>query len=261
MELEDYKEQNFYNKGYPEENTFVVCEVTSIDKNSGIYVTLLEYSNIVGMVHLGEISKKRRFNLLSITRVGNKEVLLVNSVNIDRNYIDLSKKRVTQEDRKKCTEKFSNARLALESMRHVSRTLTRDLDELMKTVIWPNFNPEQDFRKSFWSESMSSLIEKDIFDVMVRKISKPKVSSRSTIHVTCFTQDGVIAIKESFKGLDKRIVCTTITPPEYSVNVKDYKGTPKECEDFLKEQLNIISKNITGRGGSYSLKNIETIQQ
>jgi translation initiation factor 2 subunit 1 len=259
--IPEQKEKNFYKQDYPEEDTFVLCQIESVDKTSGIHVTLLEYSNIPGMVHLGEISKKRRFNLSSMVKVGNKEVLLVNSVDIDRNEIDLSKKRVTQEDRQKCNKKFSNAKLALESMRHVSRTLEKDLDELMETVIWPNFKPENDFRKSFWSESMIDIIDKDIHDVMAQKISKPKVSAKSVVHITCFTEEGITAIKESFEGLDKRLVCTTITPPEYSVTIKDYQGTVKESEDFLKEQLKIISKNITERSGTFALKSIETVQQ
>ena len=253
--------QRFYKQEYPNEDSFVLCQVTEIDKNIGITVKLLEYSNIQGMVHLSEISKKRRFNISGITKVGKREVLLVNSVDIEKNYIDLSKKRVTEEDRKKCTDRFSNSKIAMDSMKHVSRKLNMDLGELMESVIWPNFNPEEDFKKSFWTNDLTDNISKEILDTMAKRIPKPKVSTRSVVDITCFTDDGISSIKKSFEGLDKRTMCTTITPPEYSVTVKDYQGTLSECEDFLKGQLEIISKNITNLGGTYVLKSLETVHQ
>jgi len=88
----------FYEQEYPEVEDIVLVQVLRIDDKSGAYVSLLEYDGKEGMINLGEISKRRIRSMAKILKVGSTEVCMVVSVDEDKGYINLSKKRVAAED-------------------------------------------------------------------------------------------------------------------------------------------------------------------
>lgn len=62
---------------------------------------------------------------------------MVLRVDKDKGYIDLSKRRVGQEDIDSCDQRFSKAKMVHSIMRHVAETCGQDLEELYSKVAWP----------------------------------------------------------------------------------------------------------------------------
>ncbi|GFZ21789.1 eukaryotic translation initiation factor 2 subunit 1 [Actinidia rufa] len=75
---------------YPEIDTAVMVQVKSIGEICA-YVSLLEYNNAEGMILLSELSRRR---INSLIKVGRTEPGMVLSVDPDKDYVNLSKRRV-----------------------------------------------------------------------------------------------------------------------------------------------------------------------
>src|SRR5215831_10232936 len=84
----------------PEVGEIVIATVTKI-MDQGAYVTLDEYNNIQGFLHISEIATGWIRNVEKFLKVGEKKVLLVKRVDTRRSEIDLSLKQISSDQKKK----------------------------------------------------------------------------------------------------------------------------------------------------------------
>lgn len=118
---------------YPKLEDVVMVTVRSIAE-MGTYVSLLEYNNIEGMIMLSELTRRRIRSINKLVRIGRNECVAVIRVDEEKGklrtcivmvayltsrssslgYIDLSKRRVSQEEIQKCEEMFSRAKTVSE---------------------------------------------------------------------------------------------------------------------------------------------------
>lgn len=120
-------ECRMYEAKYPEVDTAVMIQVKTIE-NMGAYVSLLEYNDAEGMILLTELSRRRIRSVNSLIRVGRIEPVMVLRVDKERGYIDLSKRRVSEEDKQACEERYNKSKLVHSIMRHVAETMAVDLE-------------------------------------------------------------------------------------------------------------------------------------
>ena len=95
-----------YEAKYPEVDQAVMIQVKNI-ADMGAYVSLLEYNNIEGMILFSELSRRRIRSVSSLIKVGRQETVMVLRVDKEKGYIDLSKRRVSEEDIQACEERYS----------------------------------------------------------------------------------------------------------------------------------------------------------
>ena len=120
-------ECRMYEARYPEVDQAVMIQVKSM-ADSGAYVSLLEYNNIEGMILFSELSRRRIRSISSLIKVGRIEPVMVLRVDKEKGYIDLSKRRVSEEDIQGCEERFNKSKLVHSIMRHVAETMSVDLE-------------------------------------------------------------------------------------------------------------------------------------
>ena len=84
----------------PEAGEIVLATVTKVSDH-GAYVSLDEYNNVQGFLHISEIAPGWVRNVTKYVKEGEKKVLLVKKVRSDRNEIDLSLKQISKDQRKK----------------------------------------------------------------------------------------------------------------------------------------------------------------
>ncbi|KAK8549728.1 hypothetical protein V6N13_073507 [Hibiscus sabdariffa] len=123
-------ECRMYEAKYPEVDMAVMIQVKNI-ADMGAYVSLLEYNNIEGMILFSELSRRRIRSVSSLIKVGKTEPVMVLRVDKEKGYIDLSKRRVSEEDIQACEERYNKSKLVHSIMRHVAETLDIDLEEKM----------------------------------------------------------------------------------------------------------------------------------
>merc|ERR1712070_74232 len=125
-----------YEQRFPEVEDVVMVQVRSIAE-MGAYVALLEYNNIEGMILLSELSRRRIRSINKLIRVGRHEVVMVLRVDKEKGYIDLSKRRVSQEDVAKLEERYNKAKGVHSVLRHIAERHKYYLEDLYKKVGWP----------------------------------------------------------------------------------------------------------------------------
>ncbi len=99
----------FFENEYPEVDECVTVRVESIAE-MGAYVRLLEYGDKEGMVLLSELSRRRIRSINKLIRVGTNEVVMATRIDKEKGYIDLSKRRVSSEERAIEEERFTKAK-------------------------------------------------------------------------------------------------------------------------------------------------------
>ncbi|KAI3882990.1 hypothetical protein MKX03_028723 [Papaver bracteatum] len=130
-------ECRMYEARYPKVNTVVMIQVKNIEEDMGVYVSLLEYNNIEGMILFSELSRTRIRSVGSLMKVGRQEPVMVLRVDKDKGYIDLSKTRLNRYIIAACGERYSKSKLVHSILRHVAETTQHDLEDLYIHVGWP----------------------------------------------------------------------------------------------------------------------------
>lgn len=86
-----------YKKKVPTIDDIVIATVSAITEY-GVNVILPEYDNIKGYISYSEISRKKKFNINKLIAVDNDIHVIVISIDNDKNYIDLSKRSISDEE-------------------------------------------------------------------------------------------------------------------------------------------------------------------
>jgi len=198
-----------YEQRFPEVDDLVMVEVKSIEE-MGAYVALKEYNDIEGMILLSELSRRRIRSINKIIRVGRLEVVVVLRVDKEKGYIDLSKRRVSEEEAIKCEEKYNKSKAVHSIMRHVAEQAHMDMEPLYQKVGWPlykKFGHALDAFKLAITDPETVLsdlnLEEELHKILVdnirRRLTPQPVKVRADIEVTCFEYDGIDAIKLALK--------------------------------------------------------------
>jgi translation initiation factor 2 subunit 1 len=124
---------------WPEVGDLIVATIMRIEGH-GAYVSLDEYGSKEGLLHISEISSRWVRNIRNHVRERQKSVLLVMRVDPEKEQIDLSLRRVNQDERRKKLEEWKKHRKAETLLRSAASTLKMDIDKL-------------------WSEAGSKLVE------------------------------------------------------------------------------------------------------
>jgi len=196
-----------YEAKYPAVDDLVLVQVKNVAE-MGAYVSLLEYDNIEGMILLSELSRRRIRSINKLIRVGRTEVAMVMRVDQEKGYIDLSKRRVSTEDVAKCEEKFNKSKAVHSILRHVSETCKVQLIKLYEDFGWDlykKFGHAYDAFKLAVSQPDKVLTGYKIADDVrgallkniARRLTPQAVKIRADIEVTCFSTEGIDAIREA----------------------------------------------------------------
>jgi translation initiation factor 2 subunit 1 len=263
-------ECRFYEEQFPELESLVMVNVRNIAE-MGAYVTLLEYNNIEGMILLSELSRRRIRSINKLIRVNRNEVVMVLRVDKEKGYIDLSKRRVSAEDVAKCEERYNKAKAVHRVMRHVADRCGRTLEDLYQVVGWPLYkkygHAYDAFKLCLSGEnedvfevcrSIDDATKACLIDYVKKKLSPQPIKVRADIEVTCFTYEGINAIREAlFQGQeasidDCPIQIKLIAPPMY---VMTTLTLDKDLGiQTLTSAISAVKDKILERGGKIDVK-------
>lgn len=264
----------FYKQKFPETDEVVMVNVRQIAE-MGSYVNLLEYNNIEGMILLSELSRRRIRSINKLIRVGRNEVVVVIRVDKEKGYIDLSKRRVSSEEILKCEEKFAKGKTVNSILRHTAEVLKLNSDqqfeELYEKTAWkldekykkPGYAYEI-FKEAVQDPSILDECEipaewKEILLCNIRRRLTPQaVKCRADIEVSCYSYEGIDAIKAALKeGLkssteEKPIKINLIAPPVYVVTSSSLDRD--DGVKLLQDVIDRIKASIESQKGRFKVK-------
>lgn len=235
----------------------------------GAYVKLLEYDGIEGMILLSELSRRRIRSIQKLIRVGRNEVVVVLRVDKEKGYIDLSKRRVSPEDVLKCEERFNKSKAVHSIMSHVSGKLNLDMEKLYEDVAWPLHNkyghsydafklsisePEMIFSQLSVSEEILHELKANIS----RRLTPQPVKIRSDLEVTCFSYEGIDAIKGALKAGEALqtetipIKIKLVAPPLYVISTTSTDKAGGLA--LLEKAVALVQEKMQQSGGEVNIK-------
>jgi translation initiation factor 2 subunit 1 len=241
----------------------------------GSYVNLLEYNKIEGMILLSELSRRRIRSINKLIRVGRNEVVVVIRVDKEKGYIDLSKRRVSTEEILKCEEKFARGKTVNSILRHTAEVLKltsdQEFEDLYEKTAWKldDIYKKPGYSYEIFKQCVTDPAVLDVCDIpaewkailisnIKRRLTPQAVKCRADIEVSCYSYEGIDAIKNALKeGLklsteDKPIKINLIAPPVYVVTSSSLDR--EEGVKLLQEVIDKIKATIESFKGRFKVK-------
>ncbi|MDE1764353.1 MAG: S1 RNA-binding domain-containing protein [Thaumarchaeota archaeon] len=253
---------------FPEVGEIVVATVSRI-MDQGAYVTLDEYNNIQGFLHISEIATGWIRNVEKFLKPGEKKVLLVKRVDPKRSEIDLSLKQISSDQKKKklLELKRKEKESALIENLKTKASLSKTESDKIENILVEKFDSVYDAFSEVAAKGVSVLGGLGISDKAVAAIGElsskmqiPYVEIRGVLELTSTKPDGMDIIKRSLTAAmeNKRVnvSITYIGAPKYRLGItaQNFKDAEKE----LKPILASIEQTIEKGGGTFKFTREES---
>ena len=251
----------------PEQGEIILATITKV-MDHGAYVSLDEYDDIQGFLHISEIAPGWIRSVNRFVKEGEKKVLLVKKVNPGKGEIDLSLKQVSNDQKKqklKEVKKFEKSKTLLQSVKEKAKLSDKEIEKL-EDSIYSKFDSVYDAfieigRKGINIVKDLKLNKKTILAIeeICSKIKLPSVEIRGIMEITNNKSDGVEIIKKVLLDAMKKDATINITylgAPKYrlSITAEDFKTAEKLLKPIIEE----IQKNIEKKNGSFKFTREES---
>src|SRR3990170_1252158 len=247
---------------WPEAGDLVIATIETVT-DYGAYAKLDEY-NKRGLLHVSEISSSWIRNLRDFVREGQKVVLKVLRVDLEKGHIDLSLRRVTKREKIEKILSWKKDRKAEALLRGVAEKVGLPNEEVYEkagALIEEKYGLYEGFEKAVKEgpEVLTKIgvpenLAKAFAEVAAERIHLKMVKVKGTLEIRCMKPNGVKIIKDAFlnakkaeKTKDADIRFYVIAAPKYSVEVmaEHYK----RAEEVLQNVAQAVVSNITEAGG------------
>jgi translation initiation factor 2 subunit 1 len=247
---------------WPEPGDLVIATIENVT-DYGAYAKLDEY-NKRGLLHVSEISSSWIRNIRDFVREGQKVVLKVLRVDLEKGHIDLSLRRVTKRAKIEKIRSWKQDRKAETLLRNVAEKLGLPNEEVYAkagVLIEEKYGLYEGFEKAVkeGSEALTKIgvpenLAKAFAEVAEERIQVKMVKVKGTLEIRCMKPNGVKIIKDSFlnakkaeKTKDAEIRFYVIAAPKYSVEVlaENYK----RAEEVLQKVYQSVVSNVVKAGG------------
>ena len=243
----------------PEQGEIVISTITKL-MDHGAYVTLDEYDNIQGFLHISEIAPGWIRSVNRFVKEGEKKVLLVKKVNPQRGDIDLSLKQVSKDQQKqklKEVKKFEKGKTLMQTLKEKADLKDKDIEKL-EDQIFEKYESVYDAFIDIGRNRIDCIkdlkISKKIskpLEEICSKIKLPSVELRGIMEITNPNSDGIELIKKNLLNIlkkESRIDITYLGAPRYRLTLiaEDFKNAEKILKPIIQEiETGIIKQKGT----------------
>lgn len=260
---------------YPAVDDITMVNPTKIT-DLGVYVKLLEYNNIEGLIMLSDLSKSRFRSINKVVSIGKKFPACVHTIDEKTKYITLSKKDVSNEEQKECEEtysilKFINDLVILFTKRTKrEHNISISINDAYHIFIWsishdPKFlmyslkTAAKNFDKVY-DNKLDNIDPKLIAcfqQVLLLKFKEKDIFLEAVLEITCFETGGINIIKSVL--LDACNMATTEYPfklkliksPYYSITLKTNKQ--EEAVKLINNTIEKIKLGLENNGANIKI--------
>jgi translation initiation factor 2 subunit 1 len=247
---------------WPEVGELVIATVETVT-DYGAYVKLDEF-NKRGLLHISEISSSWIRNIRDFVREGQKAVLKVLRVDVEKGHVDLSLRRVTKREKIEKIMSWKRERKAEALLRSVAEKAGVSLDEAYEkagSLLEKEYGLYEGFEK-IAREGVEVLTKMGVpedlasafAEVAKERIRVPTVKVKGIVELRCIQPNGVKVIKEAFlnarkaekaKGVELRFY--VVSAPKYCIEVvaENYK----HAEAVLQKVAQNVVSNVEQAGG------------
>ncbi len=253
----------------PEVGEIVIATVKKTGDH-GAYVSLDEYDNIQGFLHISEIAPGWVRKVTKFVKEGDKKVLLVKKIQEDRAEIDLSLKQISKEQRKKKlldVKRFEKEQSILKNIQDKAKLSSEEVDELEEKLL-SKYKSVYDAIIDIATKNISVIddlkIPKKITDEieeLSKKINLPTVEIRGILEMTSRKPDGIEIIKKMLldaikESQNEKIEISYLGAPRYRLSIiaQDFKTAEKTLKPIVEQ----IEKNVSKLDGTFKFSREES---
>ena len=252
----------FKKQEWPEVGDLVIATIQEVT-DFGAYVQLDEYDKR-GLLHISEISSSWIRNIRDFIREGQKVVLKVLRVDVEKGHIDVSLRRVTKREKIEKIMFWKRERKAETLLRGVAEKTGLSLDEVYEKAGAPmerEYGLYEGFEKVV-KEGVVALTKIGVPEELAATIAEignermrvPMVKVKGTVELRCMKPKGVKIIKDAFlnakkaeKSRDVKLRFYVVAAPKYCIEVmaENYK----HAEAVLQKVAENVVSNVAKAGG------------
>jgi translation initiation factor 2 subunit 1 len=248
-------------KEFPEEGEFVIATVKNIHPY-GAFLILDEYPGKEGFMHISEVAPTWVKNIRDYIKEGQKVVVKVIRVDREKGHIDLSLKRVNQQQRKAKLQEYKRAQKAENLLKMAAEKLGKDFETAWREVWVPLEEEYGEVYAAFedaaqngievlkglipdeWVEALKPIVE--------AYVEIPRVTIDAEFEITVPKPNGIEIIKEALirardranKEKDVEVKFTYQGAPRYRIDITapDYYKAEEVLENIAEEILRVIKE-------------------
>lgn len=223
---------------FPEQDELVIAVIKKI-MPYGAFCVLPEYNNMEAFLHVSEIAPRWIKNIHEFVSEGQRHVAKIHRIDKEKNQVDVSLKRVSEEEKKAKleimqTEKRADKLLALAlKTSKVKLTPEQAGDILTKEFgdIWSAFTEAQERKEeALKSVDIPAALKSEIVAIAEKNIKKPTVEISGMVNLTCWGVEGVEDVKKVLSEGEKEVGMHYLGAPRYRVTLTaaNYKDGEKK---------------------------------
>lgn len=254
-------------KGLPEWGEFVIARTERVTPFAA-YVSLLEYPDVAeGMIHVSEVSGKWVHDIREFVKVGRIVVLKVVKIDHQKNFVNLSLKRVSKYDEKQKINEYRQEergeKLLERAAKELGKTKQQAYDEAGYLLqqkfgnIYLAFeegrNGKDVLTKSGVPDNWADVISK----ISMKIFQEKEFTIKADLEVKSYAKDGIEKIKQILENFSKKTGASVkyISAPKYRIEILG--KNPKLMEKKIVEQLEAVAKAAKEADGEASYKLIK----
>ena len=253
----------------PEVGEIVIATIKKTGDH-GAYVSLDEYDNVQGFLHISEIAPGWVRKVTKYVKEGDKKVLLVKKIQEDRAEIDLSLKQISKEQRKKKlldVKRFEKEQCILKNIQDKVKLSSEEVDDLEEKLL-SKYQSVYDAIVEIGTKNISVIddlaisekIKKTIGELS-KKIKLPTVEIRGILEMTNNKPDGIEIIRKILldaikESQNEKIEILYLGAPKYRLSIiaPDFKTAEKTLKPILEK----IEKNTSKQNGTFKFSREES---
>ncbi len=251
-------------KGYPEEDDLVICTVKTILPHS-VFVSLDEYKDREGMIHISEVAPGRIRNLGDYVKVDKRIVCKVLRVDTQRGHIDLSLRRVNNFQYRSKNAQYSletRAEKVLEALAQKEKTTLEKIYAEFGEKIMENYGSlNACFEEAVYKgeEALASFVPskylKPLVQLVQERIKMKEKKVDGVLEIRNGGGDGIEKIKEVLlhaqdlaKSKKYNVFLSYISAPRYALSSTAFDYAT--ANSHIKEIAEVVLKQNKAHGGT-----------
>ena len=247
-------------KDYPDQGELVLGSIIKV-QNYGAFVSLDEYPNREGFIHISEIASGWVKRIRNHIKEKQKVVCKVMHVDKSKNHVDLSLKRVNEHQKREKIQEWKNNKKAERLMEMVSKKIGKSIEQCYRDFgndlikkygsLYAAFEEFTYDADAVRKDGFSGDWFEDFMTTAKENILIPFVEITGYIDIKSWLSDGVVHIRNALLNAEKsefedvEIQVRYIGAPQYMITIKapDYKIAEDELKKAVEKTCEYIKKH------------------
>jgi len=227
----------------PREGSLAIAVVKKI-MPYGAFCTLTEYGDVEAFMHVSEVAPRWIKNIHEFLSEKQKLVVKVHRVDPGKGQVDVSLKRVNEDERKRKLENVKKETRAKKGFEELRGEIEREYGAL-----YPFLEAVRDEGDAaFEGLDIDKGLRKELEGLIVKYVKKPVTDIARVFSIACYESDGVQVVKRVLEGAEAHY----LGAGRYMMKLQT--EDPKAGEKEMNRRIAAIEKGLKGKDCVFSVE-------